>query len=81
MTTKLAFVFLIVLLLVIETLPKHLPPILRKTIVDAIDEQIEDTGVVIHQKSSAVRAFLDRMDKDAHVVGRPRYVQIALNSL
>ena len=71
MMAKIAFVLLITLMLAIEVFPKHLPPVMRKSIVNTIDHEYSD--VIFQHRTQNIKAILDKMEKDSALVGRPRF--------
>ena len=69
--TKSFCILLIVILLAIEAFPKHLP-ITRKSVFDSIESEYSD--IALQTRSEAIKAYLDRMDKESALAGRPRFV-------
>ena len=68
---KYIYVLLIVVLVVIGTLPKHLP-ITSKSGFASIESEYSDFAM--QTKSAAIKAYLDRMEKESAIAGKPRFV-------
>ena len=68
---KYTYVLLIVILVVIGTLPKHLP-ITSNSGFAPIESEYSDFAM--QTKSAAIKAYLDRMEKESAIAGKPRFV-------
>ena len=68
---RFVLVLLVVLILAIESLQMHLP-ITRKSVFDPVDNEYSD--IIMNTKSEAIKAYLEKMDKESAIAGRPRFV-------